>query len=175
MCCIVEHVLLIIFDATMHRDDFDMLVSCSGNSLYRSLKDAQLAISVRNELRAMQSLLLLASDYLGQYPTAFEDDVARLQSDSQLAPFSNERHALIQVKGEKEVLLFLQDFAMTAITLLQATDVNHFEDILEQVRATKHPVIYFHGKNALSRLLQDEQRRADSRRRKMDLTRPTVV
>jgi hypothetical protein len=151
-----------------------MLMACSGNSLYRSLRDAHLPISVRNELRAMQSLLLLASDYLGQYPTTFEQDVECLQHGS-LAPFSNERHALIQVKGEKEVLLFLQDFAMTSIALLQATDYRHFDDLLEQVRTSKHSLIYQHAKATLGRLLVDEQRRAETRRRKMDLTRPTVV
>ena len=49
------------------------------------------------------------------------------------------------------------------------------EEVLEEVRRKKHPVIYMHGKTSLSRLHQDEARRAEIRRRKWDLTRPTVV
>ena len=151
-----------------------MLVSCSGNSLYRSLRDAQMPISVRNELRAMTALQALVASYLAAYPTTFQQDNARLDGD-EFAPFSNERHAVIQVRGEKEVLLFFADFADTCIKLLQCADIDHFEEVLEEVRRKKHPVIYMHGKTSLSRLHQDEARRAEIRRRKWDLTRPTVV
>lgn len=157
-----------------HRDDFDMLVSCSGNSLYRSLRDAQMPISVRNELRAMQALLTLLHQLLGAYSTTFDQDTARLDGD-QFAPFSNERHAVIQIRGEKEVLLFFADFAETCIDLLRCADIDHFEEVLEVVRRTKHPVIYLHAKTSLGRLHQDEARRTEIRRRKWDLTRPTVV
>lgn len=98
----------------------------------------------------------------------------RLQGN-EFAPFSNERHAVIQVKGEKEVLHFFRDFALTSIQLLHAADLETFEELLETVRQTKHPVIYMHAKSALSRLHQDELRRIEMRRRKFDLSRPTVV
>lgn len=151
-----------------------MLVSNGGSSLYRSLRDAQIPISTRNELKAMQNLLDMVNSYLAQYPTSLEADIARLQGN-ELAPFSNERHALIQIKGEKEVLIFLHDFATTSIALLHTTDIRQFEDLVEEVRSVKHPVIYYHAKGPLARLLQDEHRRIEIRRRKMDLTRPTVV
>lgn len=151
-----------------------MLVSSAGNSLYRSLRDAQVAISVKNELKAMNALLIVIQDLLAQYPTTLEEDVARLDSN-EFAPFSNERHAVIQVRGEKEVLHFFRDFALTAVQLLHAPDAETFGELLEGVRCNKHPVIYAHAKSTLGRLYQDEQRRLDLRRRKFDLTRPTVV
>ena len=158
----------------VYRDDFDLLVTGAGNSLHRSLREAQLPISVHNELRAMQSLVHLIAHYLAQYPTSYEQDVARL-ANNDLAPFSNERHAVIQIKGEKEVLLFFRDFAQTAISLLQCTDIIQFDELLEQIRDTKHPVIYYHSKGPLLRLHQEELRRTEMRRRKVDLSRPTVV
>jgi hypothetical protein len=151
-----------------------MLVSCSGNSLYRSLRDAQVPICLRNELRVMQSLLATVRQLLAAYPTSYEEDGDRLQSD-EFAPFSNERHALIQIRGEKEVLHFFEDFAVTTIELLSCADMDLFEEMLEVVRRTKNAVIYMHAKLTLGRLHQDEARRADMRRRKWDLSRPTVV
>lgn len=163
--------IILIF---LRRDDFDMLVSSSGNSLYRSLRDAQVAISVKNELKCMNSLLSIIQHLLAQYPTTLEQDEERLRGQ-EFAPFSNERHAVIQVRGEKEVLHFFRDFALTAVQLLHAADSETFDELLEKVRLTKHPVIYMHGKSTLSRLYQDELRRNELRRRKFDLSRPTVV
>eukprot|EP01032_Pedospumella_encystans_P015705 gene15706-17948_t len=156
------------------RDDFDILVSTSGNSLYRSLRDAQQAISIRNETRVMAALLHTLQVLLGAYPTSLEQDTRRLESD-EFAPFSNQRHAVIQIRGEKEVLHFYVDFAQTCLSLLKCADVDHFEAALEKVRREKHPVIFVHAKMTLGRLFLDESRRNDSRRRQLDLTKPTVV
>jgi len=54
--------------------------------------------------------------------------VDRLTTDQGLEPFSNERHAIIQVKGEKEVLLYLKDFAETGLNLLRIKDQKEFYD-----------------------------------------------
>ena len=64
-------------------------------------------LSIWNEIRSMRNLRGLCDEYLEAYPTSYEQDVERLASTTNPVPmFSNERHALIQVKGEKEVLLF---------------------------------------------------------------------
>ncbi|KAJ1430215.1 hypothetical protein B484DRAFT_396031 [Ochromonadaceae sp. CCMP2298] len=158
------------------KEDFDLLVSCAGNSLYRSLRDAQVAVSIKNESRVMGALVATCGELLSHYPTSFAHDVERLSNpDSNIAPFSNERHALIQVKGEKEVLLFLQDLGSTSASLLQIVDGAKFEQQLEQVRCTKHALIYQYARGTIARLHQDEVRRAENRRRKLDLSRPTVV
>ena len=58
--------------------------------------------SLRNEARVLQSLLAKVTDALSAYPTRLEDDQAALarQDDPSLRPFSNRRHALIQVGRE---------------------------------------------------------------------------
>eukprot|EP01038_Epipyxis_sp_PR26KG_P008575 gene8575-11587_t len=165
------------------KDDFDMLISCAGSSSYRSIRDAQIPISIKNEIRAMNHLAFICDDYLYKYPTTFEQDCMRLavSGPGQVPPFSNERHALIQVKGEKEILLFYKDFAITAIKLLQLSDSHgnnssiQLENVLENIRATKHSLIYQYCRSNVTRLLQDESRRAEIKRRNLDLSKPTVV
>jgi len=122
----------------------------------------------------MAVLLHTLQVLLGAYPTSLEQDTRRLESD-EFAPFSNQRHAVIQIRGEKEVLHFYVDFAQTCLSLLKCADVDHFEVALEKVRREKHPVIFVHAKMTLGRLFLDEARRNDSRRRQLDLTKPTVV
>jgi len=66
--------------------------------------------SLGNEERVLHTLLKMVTDALALYPTRLEDDVARLarRDDASLRPFSNRRHALIQVgrsggrDGEKD-------------------------------------------------------------------------
>ena len=157
------------------RSDIDLLMSTSGSSLYRSIRDAQVAISLKNELRAMKLLHQICEEYLNAYPTTFDQDCERLQYGN-LQPFSNERHALIQIKGEKEVLLFFRDFASVATQLLQVKDADHFESLLECVRVLKDPVVYQYCRGTIGRLLHDDMRRQlEHRKRDMDLTRPTIV
>jgi histone-lysine N-methyltransferase SETD3 len=156
------------------KEDFDLLVTCSGSNIYRSIRDAQVSVSVRNELKVLSTLADMCDSYLDKYPSTFEEDCKALASDS-LPPFSNEKHALIQVRGEKEVLRFYKDFAVTAISLLQTTDLHQFDSLLEQVKVTKHSVFYQYCQSTINRLQQDEIRRAEIRGRNYDLSRPTVV
>mmetsp|Transcript_938 Transcript_938/g.1573 ORF Transcript_938/g.1573 Transcript_938/m.1573 type:complete len:521 (+) Transcript_938:184-1746(+) len=157
------------------REDFDLLVACAGNSVYRSLRDAQVPISLRNELRVLQSLRSTCQDLLAQYPTSLAQDKERLAAGN-TAPFSNERHALIQVRGEKEVLHLYMELASTGIALLQCSeDLARFDRQLEEIRVASHALIYQYGRSTVGRLIQDEQRRTEIRRRKLDLSRPTVV
>lgn len=157
------------------KEDFEILISCASNALYRSLRDAQIAITLRNEIRAMQALVRLCEDYLRKYPTTFEEDVRRL-THGNVPLFSNERNALIQVKGEKEVLLFFKDFASTALIGLRSRDINEFDEFLNQVRVTKHTIIFQYCRGTVGRLLHEELRRGELRaHRHMDLSKPTVV
>lgn len=57
--------------------------------------------------------------------------------DAQLRPFSNERNAVIQVKGEKEVLLFLRELAECSIDLLQIRDRGEFLEELHTVQGKR--------------------------------------
>ena len=157
------------------RADIDLLISTAGSTLYRSIRDAQVAVSLKNEIRAMQLLLSMCNDMLKAYPTSYEDDCERL-AHGDLQPFTNERHAVIQVKGEKEVLLFFQEFSTIALQMLQVRDGDRFEALLESIRVLKDPLIFHYCRGTVGRLLHDDMRRQlDHRSRNMDLTRPTIV
>lgn len=128
---------------------------------YRSIRDAHFAVSIRNETKALQHLSLICDEYLSKYPNSFESDCRRLAS-TELAPFSNERHAVIQVKGEKEVLLFYRDLATIGQQVLRLRDMSLVEEEMNNIRLNKHQVVYQYIRNNAYRLRVDEQRRIRS-------------
>eukprot|EP00981_Chlorochromonas_danica_P008804 scaffold2312_cov165-Ochromonas_danica.AAC.44 len=158
------------------QSDLEIFVASSGSSLYRSIRDAQIAVSSRNEYNALCLLRDTCKDLLSKYPHSLEEDCHRLLHGN-VANFSNERNALIQVKGEKEVLHFYLDFALTGLSLLQVNDYNEFDRVLDNVRREKHSMIFYYSRNTLSRLLQDRLRGEDKRRPQsnVDLSKPTIV
>ncbi len=166
--------LLRLFEAD--KEDLEILLSCSGSAMYRSIRDAHVAISLKNELRMLQSLVRICDEHLSKYPTTFEQDVQRL-AHGNVPLFSNERNALIQVKGEKEVLLFFRDLAATAAIGLKLRDIGEFDEYINQVRTTKHVLIFHYCRVTIGRLVNEEFRRGDinSRQRNIDLSKPTVV
>ena len=85
---------------------------------YKTTKNVLQPVSVANELRAMELLLTTVKSMQEAYPRSLEEDVQMLAS-GELKPFSNERHACIQVKGEKEVLRFFEDLSTTAVRALR--------------------------------------------------------
>lgn len=156
-------------------EDFEMLIASSASTFYRSIRDAQTAISLKNEIKSMQLLARICENYLSLYPTTYEDDCIKLATGN-VPLFSNERNALIQVKGEKEVLLFYKDFAQTVVRLMNSNDVNEFDEILDTIRQTKHSFTFQYCRGTAARLFQDELRRGDRRSKQvLDLTRPTIV
>ena len=170
-------------------EDFERLTAASGYlnpgasggragvRSYRSVQDAQIPVSVRNEIRVMRHLRSLCDEYLAAYPNSYEDDCSRLADDSSssLAPFSNERHALIQVRGEKEVLLFYKDFSETALRLLELKDDIVFDRELAATWPSKHVVVQQYLSNSACRLRQTDKQRAELRQKNVDFSRPTVV
>ena len=149
----------------------------AGVRSYRSVQDAQIPVSVRNEIRVMKHLKYLCDNNLSAYPNSYQNDCIRLldESSSSLAPFSNERHALIQVKGEKEVLLFYKDFSETVIRLLEIKDDIIFDRELASIWSTKHVVVQQYLTNTACRLRQTDKQRAELRQKNVDFSRPTVV
>ena len=141
------------------QDDLNQLTQIPGSS-FRSLRDASLPLNSKNEMKAMTFLKDLVQDYLGRYPTSLEEDIRRLavKGPGCLIQFSNERHAAIQVKGEKEVLLFLKDFSETTLKILYLlhNDAVQFESALEEVVQKKHAVISSHCRTILRRLRREE-------------------
>jgi histone-lysine N-methyltransferase SETD3 len=77
--------------------DINLLTSGSGSSYFRSIREANFPISLRNE-RAMMTLLQnVIQEHLARYPATLQEDIDLLKSAT-LAPFSNQRHAVIQVQ-----------------------------------------------------------------------------
>jgi len=137
------------------KDDFYALTQSPGSSS-RSLRDATFPLNEGNEMRAMELLQRMTQDYLSRYPTTYEEDVRRLtvRGSGELVQFTNERHAVIQIKGEKEVLLFLKDFADTTIEVLKMLhcDRTEYETSMDRIADSKHPIIAHYCSSTLGRL-----------------------
>lgn len=124
---------------------------------FRSVRDAFTEISRSNEYRVLCSMEAICNDCLSKYPNSYESDCQRLKSDA-LAPFSNERHAVIQVKGEKEILLFLRDLAITGKSFLMLQDLKVIDSELKRLSETKNSIIYQYFQSVLYKLILQDRR-----------------
>jgi len=91
-------------------------------SYYRSCRDIRHPLSLRNERMSMMYLLQIISVALAKYPTSLAVDKADLLDERRYPPFSNQRHAKIQVRGEKEVLYHFAQWARTALEVLDVIE-----------------------------------------------------
>jgi len=96
-------------------------VSCSGLYMFRTAKDIRFPLSLRNERAALEHLLQIVRCAMSEYTTSLKEDIRTLESN-QFPMFSNERNAIVQVKGEKEVLQHYENFAVTAINIMDLND-----------------------------------------------------
>jgi hypothetical protein len=71
---------------------------------------------------AMLNLLQIISTALSKYPTSLVQDKADLLDERLYPPFSNARHAKIQVRGEKEVLHHFARWARTALDVMDVIE-----------------------------------------------------
>lgn len=92
------------------------------SSYYRSCRDIRHPLSLRNERSAMLNLLQIISTALAKYPTSLSSDKTDLLDEQRYPPFSNKRHAKIQVRGEKEVLHHFARWARTALDVLDVIE-----------------------------------------------------
>jgi len=107
----------------------------AGATYHRSCRDIRHPISLRNERDAMRLLLETVQAHLARYPTTLQQDLDLLQradSDAVCPKFSNRRHALIQVRGEKQVLHHFAAWARQALRVLDviAAELRDEEEIL---------------------------------------------
>ena len=93
-------------------------ITCGGLYMYRTCKDVRFAISTRNERCALVLLLRVVEKALSDYPTTLDEDNIVLQSKDLFPPFSNIRHATIQIRGEKEVLYHYKNLAEIALSVI---------------------------------------------------------
>ena len=82
------------------------------------MKDVYAPLTLRNEVAALRHLQAIVETLLAAYPRSLDEDREMLAGPS-LAPFSNERHATIQVRGEKEVLHHYRLLTEVALDLLE--------------------------------------------------------
>jgi len=115
---------------------------------YRTIKNVSRPISIENERKAMELFLNMLTAIERAFPRTLEEDAEALRHGN-LAPFSNERHALIQVKGEKVVLRFFQDFTSTCIRALSG----EMEQLCEHLYDQKDAIIADHVYNTLRPLV----------------------
>eukprot|EP00979_Chaetoceros_neogracilis_P005582 scaffold1019_cov277-Chaetoceros_neogracile.AAC.2 len=71
----------------------------------------------------MQLLLKVVASALLKYPCSLERYTADLADELSCLKFSNERHANIQVRGEKEILHHFSFWAQTAIDLIEIIEL----------------------------------------------------
>jgi hypothetical protein len=90
----------------------------------------------------MMLLLDIIGQSLTQYPTTLAQDIIDLSDEVAFPRFSNQRHAKIQVRGEKEVLRHFAQWARTALEVmdvieceLNGVDRNSYESIIADLEA----------------------------------------
>lgn len=91
-------------------------------SFYRSCRDIRHPLSLRNERAVMLNLLQLISHALARYPSSLNQDKSDLLDERAYPPYSNKRHAKIQVRGEKEVLHHFARWARTAMDVMDVIE-----------------------------------------------------
>lgn len=132
-------------------------------------------LGVANEIRALIGLRSQLEDMLAAYATSYAEDCARLAAvPPRPEPFSNERHALIQVRGEKQVLLFYSELVDTALELSRVREVDWDATLAEAVQG-RPEALSAYCRGVLGRARQEDQRRLEARQRSMDYSRPTAV
>eukprot|EP00501_MAST-03F_sp_TOSAG23-6_P001880 GSMAST32.ASY1.ANO1.1958.1 assembled CDS len=75
-------------------------------------------ISAQNELAALLLMAQFSTEVLSGYPKTMSEDNAALADDG-LDPFCNKRHAIIVVRGEKQICHFYIKLAQAASQLLK--------------------------------------------------------
>jgi hypothetical protein len=131
---------------------------------YRSCRDIRFPISIRNETAMLQQLLKVTRQYLSHYPTTMAQDKEGLQKKNgafgALLPFSNHRHAIIQVAGEKEVLHYYEELALTGLQMLALEEEDHFDAAVKSLEGSgTHFQIIRYCADSIGSLRRREQKR----------------
>ncbi len=151
---------------TCNREEFDTLLTMASLSHLHSIREAMIPICITNEIKAMNLLIELCKEYLKSYPTSFDEDDERLSTNDP-KPFSNERNALIQIRGEKLVLMHYIDLANTSLELLSIPISNDklFSETLTKIMHSNKDVIYQHCRGQLAKLRREEKLKEQLRSR----------
>lgn len=161
--------------------DYIRLISnrSGGSGGYRSVRNAFLPVSIRNEILTLQHLKSICITMIYKYPTTLEQDRINLREENivNYPLYSNKRNALIQVKGEKEVWHHYLDLAECGLKLLLIKEGQEelFDSELEEIRKCYSILIFQYCANVVSKVRRSEYRRNSNAFKNLDLTRPTIV
>ena len=142
---------------------------------FGSIREAMVPLSIENETRAMRSLMAKCMSALDHYPTSYDEDVLRLSGEKPYAGstpppdappdhkdpvsimYTNERHAVIQTRSEKEVLgHFLVMAEIAADLLASGCSAQDLETIIKtKIKGKVHDSIYQYCRGPLLRLVRD--------------------
>jgi hypothetical protein len=112
-------------------------------------------ISSANEKRSLHLLDSICEDYLSRYSNSLEDDIALLSSDA-LAMYSNHRNAVIQIKGEKEILHVFRRLVLSGITLMECDSKEDLDKHLNHVKTVEHVYVHQYCESLARRVWQKE-------------------
>ncbi len=123
-------------------------------ALIRTARDIRHPLNLRNEKAAMGLLLELIEIQLNRYPCTMAQDVADLMDKESFPPFSNRRHAKIQVRGEKEVLHHFALWAQTAIDVIDIIE----KEILIAKKKSRETILPQNGFENVTRQMEENER-----------------
>ena len=150
---------------------------------FKSLRDAMIPFSVVNEANALKLLMKKCMLMLDAYPSSYDEDVQRLSGQTPWAGsikpdivegetepidpvsvlYTNERHAVIQTRGEKEVLGHYLVMAEIGCDLLNSgcNDKDLETIVKNKLRGKVHESIYQYCRGPLVRLVRDHTRQLE--------------
>lgn len=163
--------------------DYYRLISSRGDGrdggFYRSVRNAFIPISIRNEAATLRAFMLLCQNMLALYPTTLAEDLHELRPENidNLPLYSNRRNALIHIRGEKEVLTHYLTYCQCGLSLLSIPEEaeEEYQSTLKAIGQQQSPLIYQYCKNFVTTVRNQEYQRTGRIARDLDLTRPTVV
>jgi len=138
-------------------EEFEIM---EGNSrfVYRTAKDIRFPFGLQNERAALAQLEKICLELLSKYPTSYDDDKKLLESGT-LRPFSNQRHAIIQILGEKKVLMHYILLAQTAMKVID-TELPLTDECVQEMYTNNHRHIVDYCVNVIGQIRKHEQAKA---------------
>ena len=150
-----------------------------GSSTYKSIHNASIPITMRNEMLMLKALKYVCQYMLSKYPTTIEQDKILLHEDNleKLPYYTNKRHAIIHIKGEKEVLHFYLHFSNCGLKLLNIGEheQSEYDTLLGEIKKKEHPMIVHYCNQYISILRSHEYITNKQLVEHLDLTQPIVV
>jgi histone-lysine N-methyltransferase SETD3 len=128
-----------------NEDEFAQITGTNGRNSsaysFRTPTDIRHPVGRRNEIAALELFETLLQEHLDAYPNTMLEDEARLQPGV-LEPFSNERHAVIHVHGEKVVIAYFMRLTRVARAILVEEEDDKRREKVEELYRSGGPDVY---------------------------------